>query len=95
VKTYYKNWGPRLGAAYALGSKTVIRAAYGIYYAHGGGTSGGATTLPASGMELGFSAAPNPPSPGDSLPAFYLNNSGYNEFLLWRQRIFRYRTAHL
>jgi hypothetical protein len=78
VKTYYKEFGPRLGAAYALGSKTVIRAAYGIYYAHGGGTSGGATTLPASGMELGFSAVPNPPSPGDSLPAFYLNTSGYN-----------------
>jgi hypothetical protein len=81
VKTYYKEFGPRLGAAYALGSKTVIRAAYGIYYAHGGGTSGGATTLPSSGMELGFSAAPNPPSPGDSLPAFYLNNSSYNATL--------------
>lgn len=77
INTYYKDWGPRLGAAYALGSKTVLRAAYGIYYAHGGGTSGGATSLPASGMELGFSAAPNPPSPGDSLPAFYLNNSSY------------------
>ena len=77
MNTYYKDWGPRLGAAYALDDKTVIRAAYGIYYAHGGGTSGGATSLPASGMELGFSAVPNPPSPGDSLPAFYLNNSAY------------------
>ena len=81
MNTYYKDWGPRLGAAYAIGSKTVLRAAYGIYYAHGGGTSGGATSLPASGMELGFSAVPNPPSPGDSLPAFYLNNSGYNSTL--------------
>jgi hypothetical protein len=59
----------------------VIRAAYDIYYAHGGGTSGGATSLPAAGMELGFSAVPNPPSPGDSLPAFYLNNSNYNSTL--------------
>lgn len=81
INTYYKDWGPRLGAAYEIGSKTVLRAAYGIYYAHGGGTSGGATSLPASGMELGFSAVPNPPSPGDSLPAFYLNNSGYNSTL--------------
>lgn len=81
ISTFYKDWGPRLGAAYELGDKTVIRAAYGIYYAHGGGTSGGATSLPASGMELGFSAVPNPPSPGDSLPAYYLNNSNYNSTL--------------
>jgi hypothetical protein len=80
MNTYYKDWGPRLGAAYALGSKTVLRAAYGIYYAHGGGTSGGATALPSTTMELGFTAAPNPveANVGDSLPAFYLNNSGYN-----------------
>jgi len=77
MNTYFKDWGPRLGAAYALNSKTVLRAAYGIYYAHGGGTSGGATALPSTTMELGFAAAPNPVSPGDSLPAFYLNNSEY------------------
>lgn len=77
MHTYYKDWGPRLGVTYALGDKTVLRAGYGIFYAHGGGTSGGATTLPASTMELGFAAAPNPVSPGDALPAFYLNNSAY------------------
>jgi len=77
MNTYFKDWGPRLGLAYELGSKTVLRAAYGIYYAHGGGTSGGATALPSTNMELGFAAAPNPVSPGDSLPAFYLNNSSY------------------
>jgi len=77
MNTYYKDWGPRLGLAYALNGKTVLRASYGIYYAHGGGTSGGATALPSTTMELGFAAAPNPVSPGDSLPAFYLNNSAY------------------
>ncbi len=77
MKTYYKDWGPRLGMAYALNNKTVLRAAYGIYYAHGGGTSGGQTSLPSSNMELGFSAAPNTTSAGYALPAFYLNNSSY------------------
>lgn len=80
MHTYYGEFGPRLGLAYSLGNKTVIRAAYGIYFAHGGGTSGGATSLPSTTMELGFAAAPNPTEAnvGDSLPAFYLNNSNYN-----------------
>ena len=77
MNTYFKNWGPRLGLAYQIDNKTVVRASYGIYYAHGGGTSGGATALPSTTMELGFASAPNPVSPGDSLPAFYLNNSAY------------------
>jgi Carboxypeptidase regulatory-like domain len=77
MNTYHKNWGPRLGVAYAFDNKTIFRAAYGIYYAHGGGTSGGATALPSTNMELGFASAPNPVSPGDALPAFYLNNSAY------------------
>ena len=74
MQTYYKNFGPRLGLAYQLGSRIVLRGSYGIYYGHGGGTSGGQTSLPSSNMELGFAAAPNPVSSGDSLPAFYLNN---------------------
>jgi len=77
LQTYYKNFGPRLGFAYQVGSRLVLRGSYGIYYGHGGGTSGGQTTLPTSNMELGFAASPNPVSPGDSLPAFYLNNSAY------------------
>jgi hypothetical protein len=76
MQTYYKDWGPRLGLAYSVNNKTVIHAAYGIYYAHGGGTSGGANTLPTTTMELGLSAAPNPKSLGFSLPAFYLNGNG-------------------
>jgi hypothetical protein len=75
MNTYHGDWGPRLGLAYAIDNKTVIRAAYGIYYAHGGGTSGGATALPSSNMLLGFSAAPNVKTPGASLPAFYLNGA--------------------
>jgi hypothetical protein len=77
MQTYYKNFGPRLGFAYQFAQKVVLRGSYGIYYGKGGGTSGGQTTLPSTNMELGFAAAPNPVSPGDSLPAFYLNNSQY------------------
>jgi len=75
MNTYHGDWGPRLGLAYAVDNKTVIRAAYGIYYAHGGGTSGGNNILPTTTMLLGLSAAPNPKSPGASLPAFYLNGN--------------------
>lgn len=30
----YNNWSPRIGLAYRFGEKTVMRAAYGIYYAY-------------------------------------------------------------
>lgn len=33
-RTDYNNWGPRLGIAYSLNSKTVIRAGAGLYYVH-------------------------------------------------------------
>lgn len=80
VSTYYKDVSPRLGVAYALDSKTVIRASYGIYY--GMATGGmGDLGVSANGLQNGFSASPNPPSPGLSLPVFYLNNSGYNSSL--------------
>ncbi|MGA8939508.1 MAG: carboxypeptidase-like regulatory domain-containing protein, partial [Acidobacteriaceae bacterium] len=77
LKTYYKDYGPRLGFAWKTTNRIVVRGSYGIYYGKGGGTSGGQTTLPSSTMELGFATSPNPVSPGDSLPAFYLNNSSY------------------
>jgi len=32
VNPQYKNWAPRLGLAYSLNSKTVIRSGYGISY---------------------------------------------------------------
>jgi hypothetical protein len=76
MKTYFKNWGPRLGFAYAANDKTVIRASAGMYYALGGGVGGtGNSTQPGSALELGYSAAPSPVSPGYALPVFYLNGN--------------------
>jgi len=54
VGTYKKNFGPRLGLAYALGTKNVIRASYGVMFTHGDAVGGLASSL----GTLGFSAAP-------------------------------------
>jgi hypothetical protein len=58
VKTYFKNFGPRVGAAYQIDSKTVVRASFGIMYAHGNGVGGSAISRTGTGT-LGFSAAPS------------------------------------
>jgi hypothetical protein len=40
VHTDLKNLGPRVGLAYRIGNNTVVRAFYGIFYAHAGGIGG-------------------------------------------------------
>jgi len=58
VNDYYKNIGPRLGLAYQIDPKTVIRASYGVMYTHGNGVGGGNGTAGQAGNTLGFSASP-------------------------------------
>ncbi len=55
VNNYYKNFGPRLGLAYQVDPKTVIRASYGVMFTHGNAVGGSATSL----GTLGFSSAPS------------------------------------
>jgi len=55
VSNYYKNFGPRIGVAYQLDPKTVIRTSYGIMFTHGDAVGGLASSL----GTLGFSAAPS------------------------------------
>ena len=75
VKTHYGNLGPRLGLAYAISNKTVVRAGYSVMYSRrgavGGTTTGGQT---GTGL-LGYSASPSFTSPdGGISPAFYWGN---------------------
>jgi hypothetical protein len=81
VKTYYGNWGPRLGLAYSINNKTVIRAGYAQVFTQAGGVGGrggayngtsqtgfNATAIGPSGSITGASAGP---------PYWLNNNSAY------------------
>jgi Carboxypeptidase regulatory-like domain len=60
VNNYYKNLGPRLGIAYQVDPKTVIRASYGVMYTHGNAVGGGNNiTAGGSSNSLGFAASPS------------------------------------
>lgn len=76
INTYMKNWGPRIGFAYALNDKTTVRGSYGRFYTHGGGVGGRAGASAGTG-QLGFSVAPPFSETAGAGPAFYLNDSTY------------------
>jgi hypothetical protein len=75
VNNYYKNFGPRLGFAYQLDPKTVIRASYGVMFSHGGAVGGLNTSI----GTLGFSAAPSFSANGSdvtTMPGLLAGGSG-------------------
>lgn len=76
IKTFYRNLGPRLGFAYSPGTKTVIRGALDILYAHGSGVGGAGGANNGTG-QTGLTASAEFPSSGQrgAIPAFYVNNS--------------------
>ncbi len=63
VSNYFKNIGPRLGLAYQLDPKTVLRTSYGVIYSHGNGVGGSSVSRNGT-QTLGFSAAPTNPVSG-------------------------------
>ena len=71
VKTHYLNFGPRIGIAYRVTTNTVVRASYGMFYAHAGGV-GGRTNGRQVLSQIGFKssgAIGNSPTLGQ--PAYY------------------------
>jgi hypothetical protein len=73
VDTHYKNFGPRIGAAYRLNDKTVLRAGFAIMYVHVGGV-GGRNNSRQGLSQLGFNATNSSTSPGNNAPAYYWDN---------------------
>ena len=73
IKTYYGAIGPRLGLAYGLSERTVLRAAYGINYSRRGAVGGRAGARNGTGT-LGFSANASFPSANTFDPSYNWNN---------------------
>ncbi len=73
VNTYYRALGPRLGLAYAINDKTVLRAGYGIFYTRRGAVGGRENARLGSGF-TGLNASPALVAPNGFDPAFYREN---------------------
>ena len=80
VKTYWKNYGPRVSVAYSITPTTVIRGGYALVYSVGGGVGGRAGAGTGTGA-LGFNVTATAPAEGvtgvTAGPSYYLNNSAY------------------
>ncbi|MHB1022389.1 MAG: TonB-dependent receptor domain-containing protein [Acidobacteriaceae bacterium] len=80
VKTYWKNWGPRIGLAYSVNDKTVIRAGFATVYSQAGGVGGRGGAFNGTG-QTGFNMTATGPaevtSGANAGPSFYLNNGTY------------------
>ena len=78
VQTYWKNWGPRLGFAYSLNDKTVVRGGFAIVYSRAGGV-GGRAGAGSGTSQAGFTAnlvLPSAQTSGVAAgPSYFLNNS--------------------
>jgi hypothetical protein len=70
----YKNFGPRVGFAYAVDPTTVVRGSYGISFTRDGG-AGGRGGARQGASQLGFSTNNSLASPDGYSPVFYLNAS--------------------
>ncbi len=78
VTSWKKNFGPRIGLAYAITPRTVLRAGYALAYSIGGGVGGRAGAGVGTGT-LGFNTTATSPTEqttgAGAGPSYYLNNS--------------------
>jgi hypothetical protein len=70
IQTSYKNFGPRVGLAYEVNSKTVVRAGYSIMYTHRGAVGGRGGGRYGTDL-FGYSANPTFNVNDGFTPAFY------------------------
>ena len=73
IETYHGALGPRVGLAYSLNDRTVLRAAYGINYSRRGAVGGRAGARNGTGT-LGFSANASFPSANTFDPSYNWDN---------------------
>ncbi len=73
IKTHRNNWGPRIGFAWRLGDRTVVRSGYGMMYTRHGAVGGRGGAREGTG-KLGFTAAPGFVSQDGFSPAFNWND---------------------
>lgn len=80
VQTWWKNWGPRVGLAWSINDKTVVRTGYALVFSQAGGVGGRGGAYNGTG-QTGFNVnaiGPTEVTTGAaSGPSFYLNNSAY------------------
>ena len=69
---YWKNISPRIGFAYSLDSKTVVRGSYDVANARGNWTSGSQSGSPST---LGLTPSASAPAGISAAPAFYWDNT--------------------
>jgi hypothetical protein len=73
IKTYYGNVGPRVGGAYGLTDRMVLRGSYGIMYSRRAAAGGRNGARNGTGL-LGYSANATFPSANGFSPAYNWNN---------------------
>jgi hypothetical protein len=73
VKNHLLNFGPRVGIAYKLDDKTVVRAGFALTYVHAGGV-GGRTNSRQGLSQLGFNGTNSQVSPSSGVPTYYWDN---------------------